>query len=145
MTSKKDAVLFALAGVARAHGKGYCYPSQAHIVRLTEKWHKVYMCRRTLNRVLKELEGEGWFERIRRHRRGQGGKIVFGSTLYKLGAKLYRWLGSLKSWLGGFFSHFRVPKVSQYKSQRENEISYQPPPLVNNLWKSNLKVRASPV
>ncbi len=115
MTAKKDAILFALAGVCRKHNKGYCYPTQQHILALVWKWNKISMCRSTLNLLLKDLESEGWFERIRRHRKGPDGKILFGSTLYKLKAKLYKYLGSLKEWLGKFFSHFRVRYFGQYK------------------------------
>ena len=115
MTSKKEAILYTLAGVALKYNKGYCYPSQAHIMYLVKKWHKISMSRSTLNRILKEMEIEGWFERIRRHREGANGKILFGTTLYKLKAKVYKYLGSLKEWLGKFFLRFRVPFVGQYK------------------------------
>jgi len=115
MTSKKEAILYALAGVALKYDKGYCYPSQAHILHLVQKWHKISMSRSTLNRILKEMEFEGWFERIRRHRRGPNGKILFGTTLYKLKGKVYKYLGSLREWLGKFFLRFRVPFVGQYK------------------------------
>lgn len=118
MTAKKDAILFALAGVCRKHNKGYCYPTQQHILHLVYKWNKIQMCRSTLNLLLKELEAEGWFERIRRHRKGPDGKILFGSTLYKLKLKLYKYLGSLKEWLGKFFSCFRVRNFGQYKPQK---------------------------
>jgi GH43 family beta-xylosidase len=115
MTARKDAILFALAGVCRKHNKGYCYPTQKHIMYLVKKWNKIEMCRSTVNRLLRELEDEGWFVRIRRHRKGPCGKILFASTLYKLKSKLYKYLGSLKDWLGGFFSVFRVRNFGQYK------------------------------
>lgn len=118
MTAKKDAILFALAGVCRKHNKGYCYPTQQHILYLVYKWNKIQMCRSTLNLLLKELEAEGWFERIRRHREGPDGKILFGSTLYKLKLKLYKYMGSLKEWLEKFCNRFRVRNFGQYKPQK---------------------------
>jgi len=115
MTSKKEAVLYALAGVALKYNKGYCYPSQAHIMYLVKKWHKISMSRSTLNRILDQMEDEGWFERVRRLRKGPNGKPLFATTLYKLKAKVFKYLGSLREWLGKFFLRFRVPFVGQHK------------------------------
>ena len=144
MTAKKDAILFALAGVCRKYNKGYCYPTQQHILYLVYKWNKIQMCRSTLNLLLKELESEGWFERIRRHRRGRDGKILFGSTLYKLKLKLYKYMGSLKEWLEKFCNRFRVRNFGQYKPQKSEIYNVLE---VFEGWKGRnpIEGRASPV
>ena len=115
MTAKMDAVLYTLLGVARAHKKPYCFPSQDHIRYLVAKYQKVKMCPRTLNRVLKDLELEGYIERIRRHREGMGGKMVFGSTLYKFKGKVFKWLVGALNRIHQVFSFFRLPKWAVYK------------------------------
>jgi hypothetical protein len=119
MTDKGSGVLYALFGVAKAHSKHYCYPSQAHILYLTRKYEKISMSRRTLNRVIKKLESEGYIERIRRHTKKRDGSLWLRSTLYKLKRKAYVWLGVLRRWVNGFLGLSAVPKVAQYNSLRE--------------------------
>jgi hypothetical protein len=55
-------------------------------------------------------------ERIRRHRKGVDGKIVFCSTLYKFKGKVFNYLLRIRNRVNGLFSFFRVPKWSQYKT-----------------------------
>jgi len=128
MTDKGSAVLYALFGVAKAHSKHYCYPSQKHIMYLTKKYEKVSMSRRTLNRVIKKLEDEGYIERLRRHTKKKDGSLWLRSTLYKLKGKAYRWLGVLRRWINGFLGLSAVPKLAQYNSLREKEILSGAPP-----------------
>lgn len=75
------------------------------------------MSRRQLNRILKVLESDKFIERIRRHRKGIDGKIVFCSTLYKFKGKVFNMLLRMRNRVEGLFSFFRVPKWSQYKTQ----------------------------
>lgn len=105
-------VLFKLCGWV---GKGYCFPSQRKIVKLSAKWHSVPMSRRTLNRVLGRLESDGYLARVRRHHKGEDGQLVMRSTLYKLGGRAFNHVYNLGAWAGRVFSVFRVPKMAQYK------------------------------
>lgn len=108
------AVLGSFAELARRSGKGYCFPSQRTILDLVRKYHGVRRSRRSLNRHLTRLESEGYFVRVRRHKRGKDGSLILRSTLYKLKGKFYRYMGlALRSSLR-FFSVFRVPFSAQY-------------------------------
>jgi DNA-binding HxlR family transcriptional regulator len=144
MTDKGSAVLYALFGVAKAHGKGYCYPSQTHILHLTQKYEKISMSRRTLNRVLKKLETEGYIERVRRHTKTKSGSLWLRSTLYKLQKRAYKWLGVLRSWVNRFLSPFAVPNVAQHNSSKEEKVIKRLPRIVEIRLKSPIEGRASP-
>jgi len=144
MTDKGSAVLYALFGVAKAHGKGYCYPSQAHILHLTRKYEKISMSRRTLNRVLKKLESRGYIERVRRHTKTKAGSLWLRSTLYKLQKRAYKWLGVLRSWVNHFLSPSAVPNVAQYNSSKEERVVKGLPRDVEIPWRTQEKGRASP-
>jgi DNA-binding MarR family transcriptional regulator len=145
MTDKGSAVLYTLFGVAKAHGKGYCYPTQKHIMYLTRKYEKVAMSRATLNRVLNKLVDEGYVERVRRHVKRQDGSLWLRSTLYILKRKAYKFLGVLKNFLCRILGPFAVSKVRQYSSLREKEILKKLPPNVEYLLITEEKGRASPV
>lgn len=123
---KSEAVIRTLLEIGAYHGKGYAFPSQKKILKLSRKWSHIKMSRRTLNRVLKELENDGWFDRVRRHREGPDGKIVFASTLYKFKARCFSYVDGLGKFANRFFSRFRVPKVSQYNLKAEGCIDSAP-------------------
>jgi hypothetical protein len=144
MTTKSDAVLFTITGVCRTYNKGYCYPTQKHILYLVRKYHKIEMSRRTLNRILKKLESDGWIERIRRHTKKNDGSLWLRSTLYKLLGKVREWAIRKMHWACGILGISAVPKVSQHYSSRERMISKRIPPDVHILWKTFEKGRASP-
>jgi hypothetical protein len=114
MQSYSDEVLITLIKTATRYRKPYCFPSQAHILRLLAKYHQVIISRRTLNRILDRLESSGYFSRIRRHHSSKEGKIIFASTLYKFKKKMYNFMGFLSETTRKFFSLFRVPKLAQY-------------------------------
>lgn len=116
--SIKEGIAKTLLAVAKKYEKAYCYPSQKHILRLLKKRHWIEISIRTLNRYLREMEDEGYFSRVRRLRCGEGGKIVFCSTLYKIGGKLFNWAYKEVSWGKNLFSLFRLPKMAQYETQR---------------------------
>ena len=115
MGSSEQAVLTTMLSIGKKYKKGYCWPSQKRLLELLREYHKIVISRRELNRVLKGLEEGGYFERIRRHREGLGGRIVFASTLYRFRQKLFTWAYSLKKWASEIFSHYRVPNWAQYK------------------------------
>ena len=128
MFSKSEAVCLSLLGIGQTFKKNYCFPSQEKILDVTKEFYKVRMSRRTLNRVLKKLVDEGMIERIRRHRKGSLGQMIFCSTLYKFKGKLFNWLYSLAKRLRNFFSFYRVPKWAQYKPKKELKVSFSTPP-----------------
>jgi len=71
-------------------GKGsrsYAYPTQSTLLLLLQRHYGVVISRRTLCRWLAALESAGYIRRIRRIRRGYGGRPEFTSTLYILPAK----------------------------------------------------------
>ena len=85
-------LLHALYAIAAKYGKSYCFPSQEKILELLEDHYDIAISRRTLNRWLAFLEGEGYIFRTRRHSRGKDGQIHFQSTLYRFGKKALRLL-----------------------------------------------------
>jgi len=71
-------------------GKGsrsYAYPTQSTLCLLLQRHYGVSISRRTLCRWLASLESAGYIRRIRRIRRGYGGRPEFTSTLYILPSK----------------------------------------------------------
>jgi len=139
-----QAVAETISSVCSKYGKAYCYPSQLTILRLVREYHDIDISVRTLNRVLRWLEDHGYFKRIRRHRAGPGGRMLFATTLYELKKKLFIRLNSIKKWADRVSSPLRVPLRAKYRSQRKNEISSAYSGNVEILWKSVLEGRASP-
>jgi len=145
MESQKEAILMTLIGVAKRHNKPYCFISQSKQLELLRRYHSWNICRRTLNRRLRELEDEGYFIRIRRHTEDCHGRLVLRSTLYKFCGKLFNWLEGLRRWIGRVFGVFAVPKWSQYQLKKQ-QVSLPPEPAyVEILWKSSNQGRASPL
>lgn len=85
-------LLHALYAIAAKYGKSYCYPSQDKILELLKTHYDISISRRTLNRWLAFLEGEGYIFRTRRHTQGIDGGVSFKSTLYRFGKKALRLL-----------------------------------------------------
>jgi DNA-binding transcriptional ArsR family regulator len=145
MMDKGSAVLYALFGVAKKYDKGYCYPTQNHIVHLVQKYEKISMSRRTLCRVLKKLEEQGYIKRQRRHTHRSDGSLWLRSTLYRLKKRAYIFLGQLRSLVSRLLAPFAVPKMAQYSSQSEKEIFNEVTGNVEILLNSALKGRPPPV
>lgn len=114
MHSKGLALMETLAGIAAKHQKAYCYPSQRTILSLLGKFHGLGVSRRTLNRILADLEGCGYFRRVKRHYRSLYDGMVFRSTLFKLTGKFFKFFGFLARWPQKFAGVIRVPKMAQY-------------------------------
>lgn len=115
-------ILITLAGLAKHFEKRYCWPSQKRILALLEKFHKVSICRSTLNRGLTWLVENGYIRRKRRHRRiktsgnlGTDGHMLACSTLYQIEAKGFNYLRSLTKSILDLFSHFKVPRWDREK------------------------------
>lgn len=82
-------------GLSRKKTTRYCWPSQEAILDLLKRFHGLEVSRRTLNRYLNDMEGRGYFKRIRRTKTDEQGRKVFTSTLYVLGRRAYRLAGRL--------------------------------------------------
>lgn len=114
-------VLFTLTRLAGHHGKHYSFPSQAKILALLQRWFRVEMSRRTLNRHLLALQLDLYLSRTRRieYRKNKG--MMFRSTLYKVGARhmgeLYRHLIDLRKMLASAAASSRVPFGAQYEER----------------------------
>lgn len=120
LMSRYEAIIRALLGIAKKHGRKYCWVSQERLVELVGEFGGVWMSNRTLNRDLRFLEDDGWIQRIRRHRMGADGKIVFACTLYKFKAKVFNTLFSIGNQVKRLFSHFRMPAWGEYQlSQKQ--------------------------
>ncbi len=128
MESQSDAILSTYFAVCQKYKKPYCLQSQAHTLRLLGKYHKTYISLRTLNRRLRELEDGGYIRRVRRHKEGEDGKIVFKSTLSHLQARAFDWMARSLERAARVFSLFRLPKLAAY---RFNTTRY--PSAVDNL------------
>lgn len=135
MWSKKEAVTLTLLGLGQIHRKPYCFPSQEKLLICIKRGYDLSMSRRTLNRVLNQLEDEGIFDRIRRHRRGPHGQPLFRSSLYKFRGKVFNWLYSLARRFRAFFSFYRVPKWAQYKPKKEISVLNSGPILIDSVLK----------
>ena len=92
MVASSLQLLHALYAIAAKYGKSYCYPSQEKLLELLKTHYDISISRRTLNRWLAFLEGEGYIFRTRRHSRSKDGLIHFQSTLYRFGKKALRLL-----------------------------------------------------
>lgn len=84
-----------LAGLATAHGKNYCFPTQQTLLDRLRKFHGQTGSIRTLNRHLSALVASGWIERRVRHRKDKVSGWVFRSTLYVLLGPVWRSIKSM--------------------------------------------------
>lgn len=124
MVSQNEAILKTLLHLGRKYEKAYCYPSQKTILRLMKKYHGVKRSLRTLNRRLSEMETQGYFTRTRRHREGKDGRIVFNTTLYRLGGRSFNWVYGMGTLASKFFSFYHLPKMAIYKSETAKDLSH---------------------
>ena len=115
MESQKEAILRTYLAIAKKYKKAYTLQAQKYTLHLLAKYHRIFISVRTLNRRLRELEDEGYLTRVRRHRAGEGGKMIFNSTLTHLGARAFNWAWGLGMKALKIFSVFRLPKVAEYR------------------------------
>lgn len=139
------AVIETISSVCCKYGKPYSYAGQETIRRLTRERHGIDMCRRTLNYILRWLENHKYIKRIRRHRAGPNGKILFSTTLCFLKKKLFIRLNSIKKWVDRVTVPLRVQVRAQYKSIKKNEIFKEASGDVEILLKSPIEGKPSPV
>lgn len=107
-------VLHTLMGLAAHFGKGYCFPSQATILRLLEERAHRHMSRRSLNRHLGSLEARGLIVRRRRHQAAPGRGWIMRSTLYSFTAMTYALMRHTARAAALWLCRARVPRLAQY-------------------------------
>ena len=134
MTSRCEAVVMSLLGVAKKYQKFYCWVSQKRLEELIEKYHSIGLSNRTLNRDLRWLEDNGYISRLRRIRLNKEGKLVFCSTLYKFTGKLFNWLHSMGNRVKRLFSHFRLPALADYQLRQKQAFSPVAASSVEIVW-----------
>lgn len=143
--AEKDALKRTFVGIAKTHNKFYCYASRETLCLLMSKYHAVNVSKRTLSRRLTELHNEGYIVRqMRTLPDGNGGRR-FTCNLYYLTKKLLIWVKKLGDYARKVFSHFRAPILAHYSSNNTRRDLNGAARIVEILWKSDLKGRASPV
>ena len=115
LTMTMHAVLVTIWKCAQRYKKFYSFPSESTILEHLKTYHGIEICERTLRRVLRALEKFNFMETIHRTRVDKEGRRVWTSNLYKLKQKAFMWLMKLENLTKGLFSHFRRPKLSDYK------------------------------
>jgi len=109
-----EAILHILLSLSRKKSRFWCFPSQKRLCELLYEFHGVSVSRRSLNRYLDVLESEGFFRRIRRLRKGDDGRLVFGSTVYVISRKLVQYAGRWLRAIGALFERpvRRAPRAA---------------------------------
>ena len=123
LTMQMHAVLVTIMKCARRYGKFYSFPSELKILEHLKTYHNIEICERTLRRILRALEEFNFMETIHRTRVDSLGRRVWTSNLYKLKQKAFMWLMKLENLTKGLFSHFRRPKLSDYKLNQKLAFS----------------------
>ena len=143
--AEKDALKRTFVGIAKTHNKFYCYASRDTLCLLLAKYHAVNVSKRTLSRRLTELHNEGYIIREMRTMPDGNGSKRFTCNLYYLTKKLLIWVKNLADYARKVFSYFREPKMAHYSSDNPRRDLKGVGRIVEILWKSDLKGRASPV
>jgi hypothetical protein len=139
------AIDYVISSLSFHFKKLYSWPGQKTILKFVEKWCGLKFSLRTLNRDLKRMAKEGWFKRTRRLTRKGINAGRFTSTLYTLKRKVFSSAIRMKKWSSRVLSFSRVPNLANNMSKRENKIFKVVAPNVDNLWKSALEGKPSPV
>jgi len=109
-------IVSVIEGLAKYHGKRYCYPSQIKIMELLKQRMGIEISIATLNRYLRVIEDRGWIKRTRRIRRDKVFGMMFLSTLYVVTKKGYGLLSRL-----GMRVWEKVKKKSGEKEERRRD------------------------
>jgi len=133
LRSRPMVLLSSLLGIAKKYNMKYCYVSQERLRELAGQFGGIWMSNRTLNRDLRFLEDDGWIVRVRRHRRGSDGKIMFACTLYKFKAKVFNTLFKIGNSVKRLFSHYRLPCWAEYQLSQKRASSLATASSVDNL------------
>ena len=84
--------------LARRRPGRYSEASQESVLKILRNIYSVSICRRTLNYHLRSLEDSDEIKRIRRHKKGFGGRIQFHTTLVILKSRAVGVLKNLAKW-----------------------------------------------
>jgi len=115
-------VLSIIQGLAKYHGKKYCYPSQVKILELLKGRVGIEISIATLNRYLRVIEDKGWVRRIRRIKRDTVKGMMFLSTIYVITAKGYGLLTKTGIKIWGFVK--KRPEKSEDRKGEPGSIKY---------------------
>jgi len=145
MTEQEEKVARTLLAIAKKHNKGYCFASQPTLQVLLTLYQGWNMSQRTLRRRIKSLEEKGFIKIIHRNWSEVNGVKKFKCNLYFFTKKLFLWFAKVGEYVRKVFSFFRRPSLASYSSKtprRDLEKAYG---IVEILWKSLEKGRASPI
>ena len=143
--SRRSALLSCFFGISKKYGKPYSYPAQLTLMSLLERFHGIKISLRTLNRDLARLVKDGFITRMRRLTRKGILAGRFASTLYFLKRKAFKYVAGMKKWADSILSSFRLPRMANNKSPRENKIFTEASGDVEKMWNPNEKGRGSPI
>ncbi len=76
----------------------YSEASQLSVLKLLTEFYVVKISRRTLNYHLRYLEDSGDIKRVRRHKKGAYGRIMFHTTLVVMQSKCIKYLKDIANW-----------------------------------------------
>ena len=142
---QRDALKRTILAIALKHNKPYIWASEETLRLLMAKYHNTNVSPRTMRRRMAELKGEGFVVREFRTRPdGNGGKR-FDTYLTFIKRKLFEWAEKAERFARKVFSFFRRPSLASYSlktPRRDLEVSRG---IVEILWKSDIKGRASPL
>lgn len=120
------ALLETLAALINKYGKKCCYPSQDKLRELLATYHGLVISKSTLNRYLKRLQENGLIHRIKRHREGEDGKILFCTTAYYLCRKVVNIVKSVVKRVKIIARAFRVSNLTEYIVLHNNILGQKP-------------------
>lgn len=112
LAKKAQAVVEYLKKLCEFHKKKYCFPSQDTIMKYCQEWEGEKISKRTLNRILVQLEEEGWISRACRHKQNADGTWIFRSSLYLLTEKVFNACEKAVVKAKKFFTNMGLPEMA---------------------------------
>lgn len=96
--------------------------SQFKLLELLKKHYKCDLQRRALNYALRQLEDIGMIRRIRRHKKGPDGKIIFATTINIVQKKGYQVMAKIAF----FFRNIKWKVLtSKQATKEERQTNHQ--------------------
>ena len=112
--------------IASIKKRGYSESSQMKVLSFLEKYYDVSICRRTLCYHLRRLEDDNFIKRIRRHKRGPDGKILFHTSVTVIKKRALSFLSKIAYWFKKVGWRLRTPsnevKAFNYKEWHERSV-----------------------
>lgn len=93
MTTTQLNIIQTLTYLSSKSTKQYTLASQPKILGLLRRYYSKNICRRALNYALRSLEDGGYIRRIKRHKAGPDGNIIFATTISIVKMKGHKALG----------------------------------------------------